>query len=334
MPDAGFDGDGGGWFTDWFNGGAGGHPMWETFHVAQLIPWIDENLRTLPRRDGRAIAGLSQGGFGALSYAARHPDLFTSVASFSGGAATSTATRRRSRSRRRSSSSRRSELSGVDGSPTRSSATRATHGSNWQSHNPASLVTNLARHADRALERQRQPWPARPARHRRRRDRGDHLAATTLFDGYLDEVGIRHDLRDYGPGTHTFPYWARDLREYLPRLQQVFDEHRLPPRRVDFRATEDTWSQWGWRVRNTGGPGWTGLQDAGKRRFTFTGSSAVVATPGRYAPRRAYAVTWLRGSGPTRVRADREGRLVLTVTADRGLAQATVTLLRGAGGAA
>ena len=85
MPDAGFDGDGGGWFANWFNGGAGGQPMWETFHVEQVIPWVDANLRTISERSGRAIAGLSQGGFGALSYAAHHPDLFTSVASFSGG---------------------------------------------------------------------------------------------------------------------------------------------------------------------------------------------------------------------------------------------------------
>jgi S-formylglutathione hydrolase FrmB len=35
MPDAGFDGDGGGWFANWFNGGAFGPPMWETFHVEQ-----------------------------------------------------------------------------------------------------------------------------------------------------------------------------------------------------------------------------------------------------------------------------------------------------------
>src|SRR6185503_16528768 len=60
-------------------------PMWETFHIEQVVPWIDANLRTVAKRTGRAIAGLSQGGFGALSYAARHPDLFTSVASFSGG---------------------------------------------------------------------------------------------------------------------------------------------------------------------------------------------------------------------------------------------------------
>ncbi|MDX6637556.1 MAG: hypothetical protein QOJ01_1067, partial [Solirubrobacterales bacterium] len=59
MPDAGFDGDGGGWFTNWVNGGAGGPPEWETFHVHQLIPWVDSNLRTIPTRRGRAIAGLS-----------------------------------------------------------------------------------------------------------------------------------------------------------------------------------------------------------------------------------------------------------------------------------
>ena len=45
MPDAGFDGDGGGWFANWFNGGPGGQPMWETFHVEQVIPWVDANLK-------------------------------------------------------------------------------------------------------------------------------------------------------------------------------------------------------------------------------------------------------------------------------------------------
>ena len=35
---------------NWFNGGAGGQPMWETFHVEQVIPWIDANLRTIDVR--------------------------------------------------------------------------------------------------------------------------------------------------------------------------------------------------------------------------------------------------------------------------------------------
>src|SRR5205085_8340264 len=85
MPDAGFDGDGGGWFTNWVDTATKlGPSQWETFHVGQLIPWVDANLRTIAARNGRAIAGLSQGGFGSMTYAARHPDSFVSAASFSG----------------------------------------------------------------------------------------------------------------------------------------------------------------------------------------------------------------------------------------------------------
>src|SRR5256885_11041218 len=73
MPDAGFDGNGGGWFTNWVDTGTAlGPSQWETFHVDQLIPWVDANLRTKATREGRAIAGLSQGGFGSTVYAARH----------------------------------------------------------------------------------------------------------------------------------------------------------------------------------------------------------------------------------------------------------------------
>src|SRR6516162_1759850 len=77
-------GGGGGWYSNWDNFGAGGPPEWETFHIHQLIPWIDANFRTIPNKAGRAIAGLSMGGFGAIDYAARNPELFAVAASFSG----------------------------------------------------------------------------------------------------------------------------------------------------------------------------------------------------------------------------------------------------------
>ena len=39
MPDAGFDGDGGGWFTNWVDTSTQlGPSRWETFHVSQLVP--------------------------------------------------------------------------------------------------------------------------------------------------------------------------------------------------------------------------------------------------------------------------------------------------------
>ncbi len=94
MPDIGFDGNGGGWFTDWVDTLTTlGPSQWETFHVNQLIPWVDHNLPTIAARQGRGVAGLSQGGFGSATYATRHPDMFVTAATFS-GAQTSTTTRR------------------------------------------------------------------------------------------------------------------------------------------------------------------------------------------------------------------------------------------------
>src|SRR5205085_3646670 len=80
MPDIALNDDGGGWCTNWPNG----LYKWETFHIDQVIPWVDANLRTEPTRAGRAIAGLSQGGFCSMSYAARHPDLFGVALAYSG----------------------------------------------------------------------------------------------------------------------------------------------------------------------------------------------------------------------------------------------------------
>lgn len=77
--------DGGkvGWYTNWVNSSAGAQG-WEHFHLYQLVPWVDHNFRTIARKEGRAIAGLSMGGFGAIHYAQQRPDLFAFVASFSG----------------------------------------------------------------------------------------------------------------------------------------------------------------------------------------------------------------------------------------------------------
>ncbi len=59
---------------------------WETFHIAQLLPWIEANFRVFPEYDGRAVGGFSMGGFGALKYAAKYFGHFASVSSHSGPA--------------------------------------------------------------------------------------------------------------------------------------------------------------------------------------------------------------------------------------------------------
>jgi S-formylglutathione hydrolase FrmB len=78
--------DGGpkGWYTNWVNGYQLAPQNWETFHLSQLVPWIDANLRTIASRSGRAVAGLSMGGWGSIHYAEDRPDLFSYAAGFSG----------------------------------------------------------------------------------------------------------------------------------------------------------------------------------------------------------------------------------------------------------
>ena len=52
---------------------------WEDFMVQELVPYIDANFKTLPNRDSRGIAGIFIGGYGAIRFGMRHPDVFGSV---------------------------------------------------------------------------------------------------------------------------------------------------------------------------------------------------------------------------------------------------------------
>lgn len=91
--DEGFEGivvmpEGGkaGFYNDWHGYTQGNFaPLWQTFHMEQLVPWVDDHLATSGDESDRAIAGLSMGGFGALKYAVQYPELFSAVGSFSGG---------------------------------------------------------------------------------------------------------------------------------------------------------------------------------------------------------------------------------------------------------
>ncbi|HVY40307.1 MAG TPA: alpha/beta hydrolase-fold protein [Polyangia bacterium] len=57
---------------------------YETHVIEEVIPALDQRLRTMPDRAARAIGGKSSGGFGALILAMRHPDRFAAVASHAG----------------------------------------------------------------------------------------------------------------------------------------------------------------------------------------------------------------------------------------------------------
>lgn len=60
-----------------------GGERYEDFFIQELIPFIDHKYRTLGTRAGRAISGLSMGGYGALHLAMNHPELFVAVSAHS-----------------------------------------------------------------------------------------------------------------------------------------------------------------------------------------------------------------------------------------------------------
>lgn len=69
----------------WYANSAGdAKARYEDAIIRDLIPHIDGKYRTLASWYGRAIAGLSMGGFGAIKFALRYPQLFAFAASFSG----------------------------------------------------------------------------------------------------------------------------------------------------------------------------------------------------------------------------------------------------------
>jgi S-formylglutathione hydrolase FrmB len=61
--------------------------QYESYIIEELIPEIDKEFKTLAEKRGRAIAGLSMGGYGAIKFALKYPDKFIFAASLSGGVA-------------------------------------------------------------------------------------------------------------------------------------------------------------------------------------------------------------------------------------------------------
>jgi S-formylglutathione hydrolase FrmB len=296
----------GGWYTDWYNGGSGGPPEYERYHIRELIPWVDAHFRTRAARTGRAVAGLSMGGFGAMSYAARHPSLFVAAAAFSGAVDIN-------------DPEYNFEVDGLgnqDGAPPGGIfGPRATELVRWKAHNPVDLAGNLQglRLALRTGNGQPGgdfgggPDPL---------EIGVHQQMTTLHER-LDALGEPHVWDDYGPGGHTWPYWARDLQQTLPQMMEAFAHPPAPPARVRYEAVEPRYVVYGWRVR-IARPAleFSRLDGARKRGFRLTGSgAATVVTPAIYRAHRRFRVRIRGRDGATKsvLRSGRHGRLTVHI---------------------
>lgn len=317
MPDTALNKNGGGWCTNWVNGGAHGVPEWERFHIEQLIPWVDQNLRTVATRGGRAIAGLSQGGFCALTYAARHPDLFGTAMSYSGVPDIAFGSRALARTV--------GVFNGLEERldhvpPNSMFGDPGSDGINWATHDPATMAGNLRGMNVRMYWGNGEPGPLDDAH-----PGGGVRSLEALIDEYnlefrdrMQALGIPAYFDDYGPGTHSWPYWSRDLQESIGPLMEAFAHPAPAPRSVTYTTAEGSYSVYGWTVvmhRTAQEFSW--LHDGGSRRFALAGSgSATVVTPPRYVAGARYRLTMRERGGAVATSAavaDKSGRLLIAL---------------------
>lgn len=237
MPEGGVAGG----YADWYNDGALGAPQWKTYHLDQLIPWIDAHFRTVADRGGRAFAGLSMGG-GGLRYAAQRPDLIGVTAAFSGDVDILQPA---------------SDWNGMGAMVSRLIwGDRKTQEVRWRGANGPDLAKNLE-NTDVSIFTGDTGAPE-----------GTYiLQGSTAVHERLDKFGIAHRFTIYPGMSHSWPNWNRALSEWLPHLMGRFQGYHpdnpllknwaapsrpqlaINPASFSYSTIEPSYALYGWQVR-------------------------------------------------------------------------------------
>ncbi|MET8472012.1 alpha/beta hydrolase family protein [Streptomyces sp. NPDC006422] len=203
MPEAGWNG----WYSDWWNHGAGGDPAWDTFHTRDLRRVLERDWGAGPRR---VVAGLSMGGQGALLYAARHPGMFKAAAAYSGSA--------HPLLNDESTDRIMGFFAGQGDDPLRVWGDPVAQRDIWAAHDPYYLAKRLKTLpvylscGDGTAGPLDQPGATNALE-------ADFNRQNHALAAQLRKVGAKHLTTNfYGPGTHTWPYWQRELHASLPML--------------------------------------------------------------------------------------------------------------------
>ncbi|MDX6666092.1 MAG: hypothetical protein QOG68_2298 [Solirubrobacteraceae bacterium] len=311
--------DGGwlGWYSDWFNGGAGGPPMYETYDIDQLIPLIDQRFRSFGTRAERAVIGESMGGYGVMTLATRHPDAFATAVSMSGAVDSNSLPLMALISG--SSTAQEAGQAQQAAAPDGVYGPRATQAIRWHGHNPTDLAANL-----RDVDLQVRTFDGAPSPFIENGDPTSivgcseeneiHTVSVSFHDQLLAD-GIPHFWKDYGPGCHGIPEFRQEFADSLPGIESVFEHPRSAPKTFSYESIEPRFTIWGWRVDADPARALEFLQvrHAGRRGLTLVGSGTTrVTTPPFFRGIDAVAVVTADG---TRVLSpDGDGRLAFSVS--------------------
>ena len=157
-----------------------GGMAYEDHIVRDVAGFVDATFRTLAVPNGRAIAGLSMGGYGALMLAMRHPDVFSVACSHSGVTTFL-----------HPLSDPRPDIRIISG-----------------------ILPQDGRYDLFKLSRQLAKSRRKPAL---RMDCGREdafIKDNRAFHAHLKKIGYAHEYRE-NPGNHTWEYWDLHIRESL-----------------------------------------------------------------------------------------------------------------------
>lgn len=180
--------------NQWYTNSADGAARFEDYVLTDLQADVVKKFRTINSRYGRAIAGLSMGGYGSLKLALKRPAAFSVAASFS-GAFSVTRDGELERLIGRDEVARIQEIFGPAGSQTRRENDVFTLAAALKPAAAPYIYVDCGI-ADNSL-----------------------IAANRELVAAIHRTGAAYEYHEI-PGAHSWDYWDRRIREFLPVLMK------------------------------------------------------------------------------------------------------------------
>ncbi|MFC9976358.1 alpha/beta hydrolase [Spirillospora sp. NPDC127200] len=198
-------------YTDWYNDGKGGTPKWETFHTTEVRQLLERNFHA---GSMRAAFGISSGAQGAMTYTGRHPGMFKYTAAYSGVLSML-------------SPGIPSLLMYVNSArePKKIWGDPVVHRANWAAHDPTTLLPKMRGTRLFVSAGNGKPGPFDPPGKApwdiRYLSETQVWRTTHDFVGRAKELGISVSTDLYGSGSHSWPYWKREMHKTWPSMMKA-----------------------------------------------------------------------------------------------------------------
>ncbi|MDQ6786832.1 MAG: esterase family protein [Acidobacteriota bacterium] len=194
-----------GWYTD---SATVASDKYESYIIRELIPEIEKKFRAKTTRDSRAVAGLSMGGYGAIKFGLKYPEMFALVGSFSGALGAGTWTEKTLGANGGAIAVSILSVFGIENSQTR------------QTNDIFKIAREMSPEKIKSLPFIYQDCGTEDFLYQNNRD----------FVALLQEKRIPHEFREL-PGNHNWIFWNTQIKQFLELSENflVSDNKKLEP---------------------------------------------------------------------------------------------------------